>query len=145
MRNELGRRLWIIAALLLGASLVRAQVEQDKPNPTGEPLYRVYCSNCHGDSGRGDGPMASLLKVSPANLRLIRTRNGGVFPSEEIRRTIEGREVVPGHGEREMPLWGFAFQQMDLDVDQEEEVQKRIAALIDYLESIQEPATGVKK
>lgn len=136
------RQSFLLAALLLSASLGRAQVEQYKPNPTGELLYRVYCSNCHGESGKGNGPMARILRVKPADLRLIRARNGGVFPSQEIHRTIDGREVVRGHGSGEMPLWGLAFQQLDLDANQEREVEKRITALTDYLESIQELATG---
>ena len=31
---------------------------------TGEELYQQYCSDCHGETGRGDGPLASRLSTS---------------------------------------------------------------------------------
>ena len=34
----------------------------------GEPLYAANCTECHGVSGRGDGPLASRLAVKPADL-----------------------------------------------------------------------------
>ena len=33
----------------------------------GKKLYLTYCSSCHGDSGKGDGPAARSLPVKPAN------------------------------------------------------------------------------
>jgi hypothetical protein len=125
---------------LAGTGPVRA--EEHRPHATGELLYRIYCLNCHGESGKGDGPMARILRVKPADLRRIRSRNGGAFPTDEVHRTIDGRQAVDGHGSREMPLWGLVFQQADLDASQEEEVRARIAALIEHLESLQEPARG---
>jgi cytochrome c553 len=29
--------------------------------------YKIYCSRCHGDSGRGDGADAGTLKTHPRN------------------------------------------------------------------------------
>jgi high-affinity iron transporter len=34
----------------------------------GEEVYRRNCEGCHGDLGRGDGPMASGLDPAPSNL-----------------------------------------------------------------------------
>lgn len=33
----------------------------------GEALYRVYCTQCHGLTGRGDGVNAATLAVKPRN------------------------------------------------------------------------------
>ena len=33
----------------------------------GKKLYLTYCSSCHGDGGKGDGPAARSLPVNPAN------------------------------------------------------------------------------
>jgi cytochrome c oxidase cbb3-type subunit III len=33
----------------------------------GKKLYVTYCSSCHGDNGKGDGPAAQSLPVKPAN------------------------------------------------------------------------------
>lgn len=56
-------------ALLLSASLfifgVRVVSAQDRAQ--GKKLYLMYCANCHGESGTGDGPAAKSLPVKPAN------------------------------------------------------------------------------
>jgi len=44
---------------------------------------------------------------------------------------------VAEHKEREMPRWGFAFQEPGSDADQRDEVRARILQLIYYIESAQ--------
>ena len=105
----------------------------------GEVSYRVYCLNCHGVEARGDGPMAEVLKVRPADLTRLRTEADGTFPREELREVIDGRRDVLGHGRREMPIWGLAFRERGRDSDQEAEVRARIDDLLAFLESIQVP------
>ncbi len=34
----------------------------------GQEIYQKYCMECHGESGRGDGPRAPLLAPRPGNL-----------------------------------------------------------------------------
>ncbi len=62
----MGKRLFCIfacsALLLVGAGATRAQNQAE-----GKKLYLTYCSSCHGDSGKGDGPAAQSLPVKPAN------------------------------------------------------------------------------
>lgn len=106
----------------------------------GAALYEVYCANCHGVAGVGDGPTAKILSVRPADLTRIAERNGGEFPFERVRRTIDGRNGVRGHGRSGMPIWGLAFQQLDQVTNQEREIQARILQLTRYVESIQTPA-----
>ena len=33
--------------------------------------FRLYCASCHGTSGKGDGPLASSMKIPPADLTQI--------------------------------------------------------------------------
>jgi mono/diheme cytochrome c family protein len=33
----------------------------------GKKTYLTYCSGCHGESGKGDGPAAASLPVKPAD------------------------------------------------------------------------------
>ena len=54
---------------------------------------------------------------------------------ERVRRIIDGREVE-AHGDREMPVWGDAFKALR-GGRSEEDVRARIAAILDYLASIQ--------
>jgi mono/diheme cytochrome c family protein len=101
--------------------------------------YRVYCQNCHGADAKGQGHLASLMKVQPADLTQISKKHGGTFPSEDVHKAIDGREEVLAHGDREMPIWGQALTGND------EEVQRKIQQLVAYLESIQEKGGTAKK
>ncbi len=109
----------------------------------GQTSYEVFCHGCHGESGRGDGPLADLLKVVPSDLTRLTEKYGGEFPAEHVARAIDGREDVRGHVPRGMPVWGLGFQSFSRDSNQEEEVQARILDLVTYLRSIQatEPPT----
>ncbi len=50
---------------------------------------------------------------------------------------IDGRTEVKAHGSREMPIWGFSFQDPGRTDDQETEVRERILDLVEYLKTIQ--------
>lgn len=102
----------------------------------GAALYRTYCASCHGESGRGDGPIAEHLRVPPADLTQITRRNQGVFPDEKVRKAIDGREVYRSHGTSEMPVWGDALSRTSAMYD-EESVQQRIDALVAHVEELQ--------
>jgi len=55
-------------------------------------LYAQRCLNCHGPSGRGDGPTAANLPVRTPDFRETVQRKS----SSQIRRVIaEGRGMMP--------------------------------------------------
>lgn len=103
----------------------------------GGGLYRSYCASCHGETGRGDGPIAAHLKPRPTDLTQIAKRNKGKFPADRVSQLIDGRQVVKPHGNSQMPVWGDAFSKTTNDSD-EASIKARIAALVAYLESLQE-------
>jgi nucleotide-binding universal stress UspA family protein len=107
-----------------------------KMTSAGAELYRTYCAVCHGDAARGDGPLASSMSRKPADLTEIAKRNGGVFPSELVFRTIDGKKPVRGHGGPDMPVWADAFARSRHGGDAEK-VKQMIQSLVDFLESIQ--------
>jgi hypothetical protein len=61
-----------------------------------------------------------------------------MFPSERVQRIIDGRDVA-SHGDPSMPVWGDAFRRASPKAS-DETVSARIAALVRYLQSIQERA-----
>lgn len=144
------RMTWLGAAVLAGlfaAALVwTAAAETPDPEAIarGKLTYRVYCSNCHGREAEGDGELAELLIVEPADLTRIKARYDGEFPEDWISRKIDGREKVRGHGMEEMPVWGLTFRDRSRPSDQEEEVKAKIHELVAFLMSIQkeQEATG---
>jgi mono/diheme cytochrome c family protein len=129
----------LLVALLASASATAAQTPS-APDPAaasgGRFMFRVYCTTCHGAEARGDGDLASQLKVKPANLTEIAKRNGGEFPFDLVVQIIDGRRKVKGHGGGDMPVWGDAFHVTEAG-HTEEEVQKRINSLAHFLWSIQ--------
>ena len=126
-------------AALAPASALEAQVESsdDVRIAEGSKTFRAYCASCHGFTGKGDGVMADILKVPPADLTKIAARRGGDFPDDEIHAIIDGREDVRGHGSREMPAWGDAFKYTD-ETEDEAVVAEKITQLVYFLKSIQE-------
>jgi mono/diheme cytochrome c family protein len=102
----------------------------------GVELYKAYCATCHGPDAKGKGPMASSLKTPPPDLTRIAIRNRGVFPIMRVEKIISGEEQPsPGHGTREMPVWGPIFSQITHDVDLG---RVRIDNLARYLRDIQQ-------
>jgi mono/diheme cytochrome c family protein len=105
---------------------------------SGAELFERYCAACHGDSGRGDGPVAaSLVKVVP-DLTRLSARAGGEFPAMQVAEMIDGRSPVVAHGTRRMPVWGFEFWiEEGGDIEAEGRAREMIGRLIEYLESLQ--------
>lgn len=137
-----------MALFLLGAPSTQSagqdQADATAAGSSAEYAFGLYCANCHGESGRGDGPKTFGLSVPPPDLTRLSERNGGVFPRERLEAIIDGREQLRTHGEREMPVWGLWFK-MEAEENlggaegDEGTVQRRITGLIDYLETMQEP------
>jgi hypothetical protein len=113
--------------------------QRDVMQMSGLEMYESLCSSCHGVGGEGDGPVAPLIKIHVPDLTHIAKRDGGEFPTEDVRRTIDGRFDRPAHGPRDMPVWGWQFYRSDSVKDPAE--RARVDALIDrlvvYLRSIQ--------
>jgi mono/diheme cytochrome c family protein len=107
----------------------------------GSDLYRNYCVTCHGKAGHGDGALADMLKKRPPDLTVFSRNNGGVFPAELVKKIVDGRQPVAGHGGKDMPVWGDAFKSAHGGGD-EAAVQERIDALVRHLETLQVKATN---
>jgi nucleotide-binding universal stress UspA family protein/mono/diheme cytochrome c family protein len=136
--------LILVAGLMLFPLAVTPAAAQDAVTPQpavtqhvpGAELFRTYCAVCHGDAARGDGPLASSMTRKPANLTEIASRNGGLYPSELVFRTIDGKRPVRGHGGADMPVWGDAFAR-SRDGGDPDRVKRMIQSLVDFLETIQ--------
>jgi mono/diheme cytochrome c family protein len=132
-------------AMLLGAGLLLGSVAsglaQDQPDQQvigeGKSDFSWHCSACHGESGKGDGPMAKMLIKPPADLTAIARANGGTFPFWRVYHVIAGKTPVPGHETFQMPdfwrrfsgdekEWGFLPPHV------------RVLELTHYVQSLQE-------
>jgi mono/diheme cytochrome c family protein len=123
-------------ALTLTVVLLAALQAQPAEEDLGARLFFNHCAACHGESAEGDGPVAAAMRVTVPNLRTLTMRSAGVFPTEAVRAYIDGRETTAAHGDRQMPIWGDVFRGPQRGTSQRT-VRRRIAALADFIESIQ--------
>jgi len=127
--------LVLVAPVFLGAAQSEQEAKQ-KRLTIGSSLFRTNCASCHGVDGKGEGPVADQLKFAPSDLTTIARRNGGEFPLDEMRRMIDGRMSVKGHGATDMPVWGDAFKKPE-EKYSAKKAQEKIGYVLEFMESFQ--------
>jgi mono/diheme cytochrome c family protein len=126
----------LFVAMLLAMS--NAGLADEVPDLSGAELYQHLCASCHGARGRGNGPVARTLKPGVPDLTRIASRNGGTFPVEQVRLSIDGQTELAVHGTRDMPVWGWQLYGIEgEDPVRRERAADLIGRLVAYLESIQ--------
>jgi mono/diheme cytochrome c family protein len=144
------RRRHATALAAIGLGLLLAGAAQAREMGMGELEFRNSCAQCHGLSGKGDGPVAQYLTPPPADLTTLQKDNGGVFPVSRVYAVIDGTGAEGAHGERAMPIWGDRYAAgMSQEVDPQgvtgpftsEEIQAlvrtRILSLVEYISTLQ--------
>ena len=126
-------RVATVAVVVVALWASGPTADAQSPANSGSGTFSLYCATCHGQSAKGDGPMASVLNRRPADLTRIAARNGGTFPSDLVAKIIDGRSPAKGHGGGDMPIWGDAFAKSADPTP----VADKIGRLVTYLESIQ--------
>lgn len=58
-------------------------------------LYTEYCAQCHGDTGKGDGPEAAMYKTKPADFTDAHMMSE-MTDGEIYYKMTEGRRPMPG-------------------------------------------------
>ena len=127
------------ALTLLAACATTSPDERSVEQLSGLEMYQRLCSSCHGPGGHGDGPVSSLIKIRVPDLTRMALQDGGEFPAEDVRWTIDGRWDRRAHGARDMPVWGWQLYDSSSTNDAQERatVDSMIARLVEYLRSIQ--------
>jgi hypothetical protein len=106
---------------------------------SGREMFLRFCSPCHGEDAKGDGPVALFLRPRPPDLTIL--ARTGRFDEDRLAAVIDGREVVQPHGTRQMPVWGTIFEEQLLGhEDRAAEGRARTKELVAYLRTIQETA-----
>jgi mono/diheme cytochrome c family protein len=129
-----------LRSLALAAGLLAVGCSsQYTEEPSGREVYLRHCASCHGDAGKGDGPVAASLRRPPSDLTTIARRSGGRFDEVQVMQVIDGRTLVAEHGSRAMPVWGVVFEQ-ELEGEPYSGYTSLLRSrnLTDYLRSIQQ-------
>ena len=126
----------LVVLVLAGAVFVAMAATLSGGSATGGYTYKTYCATCHGAQGKGDGQLAKILTVKPADLTRIAARNDGKFDADQVRARIDGRTAMLPHGPSDMPIWGDAFA-LSEQTGGEAAVRQRIDDLVDYLRTLQ--------
>ena len=124
-----------LAAICVFAGVASISTAGEPSQP--KALYLRYCSACHGDGGKGDGPVSGFLEKKPTDLTQIAKKAGGKFPYLETMKAIDGRTTIRAHGDPAMPVWSESFQR-ETTSDGYVYVRGQLMLITDYIESIQE-------
>lgn len=131
----MNRIIFVIACWATATSVWADPVED------GAKLFADACATCHGSNAKGDGPMAQVLSVAPADLTQISINNEGTFPTARIIRIIDGTTLLTAHG-TPMPLFGTLFRGPSQHVvdpyGNEFIAPQSIVDVVTWLETIQE-------
>jgi mono/diheme cytochrome c family protein len=131
----------VLFTLATFTAMNTASAQDTSLQATGAMEYRISCATCHGQDGRGGGPLSSVLKTKPTDLTQLSKNNHGAFPFLKILQIIDGRVEISAHGTREMPAFGGRYEE---EIGQtygpfgsETVVRARILELVYYLQTLQ--------
>ena len=108
---------------------------------TAKQDFDTNCASCHGVDGKGHGQALYVIpQVKPPDLTLLSKANGGVFPTDRVYKSIDGRNGIPSHERFDMPFWGTTFQRegQEFTPASEAAVRARITKIVNYVKSIQQ-------
>lgn len=132
------RSIGILAAAIVAVAAVSASAGgQGGAVYGGGNDFQAYCAPCHGAGAKGDGPIANSFRKKPADLTKLAARNNGTYPADVVLKTIDGKNLVSGHGGPDMPTWGDVFSKSSESIGAEA-ARVRIETLVKYLETLQD-------
>lgn len=111
-----------LALVLVGSSSALLMAQPSDGPDRGRMIYREHCMECHGETGKGDGPRAPFLSPRPGNLVSAAT---SAKTDTELLRTI-----AQGKPRTAMPAW-----QDRLALDDQQAALRYIRSLVQFSRS----------
>ncbi len=107
----------IVLLSLLCMSVSKLWAADPPPAYEGRRLYVSYCQLCHGTDGKGGGPLAVAMDISPADLTTtVRSRSDTILTKIITGR---GRQTITGRDRHNllsdaMPEWKNIFNKSQI-------------------------------
>ncbi len=101
-----------LAALLLpGASHAAGDLA------AGQTTFTMFCASCHGDGGKGDGPVGQVLQPPPRDLSLgdfaFDTDGDGTAGTDTDLMNVISNGAAEYGGSDQMAPWGASLSEDD--------------------------------
>lgn len=113
------RTRWSLAALGLAAGALIAPNAGAGDADAGKTVYQTYCMSCHGESGKGDGPVGAALNPHPRDFSVGAFKydaNGDGKPGEDADlKMIVANGAAAYGGSPLMAPWGGALSDEDIE------------------------------
>ena len=133
MKKQLIAEGFTLGLVVMGLSIAYAADAN-----SGKEMYLQYCSSCHGQDGKGSGSVSAFLKVKVPDLTLLKKKNKGIFPIDQVMFAIDGRRKLRAHGDPAMPVWGESFIAEVTDPKSSEvKVAAKEKAIAEYVATLQ--------
>ena len=122
-KNQISKCAILLVLIYVSCGTVFADVV-NRAADAGKIEYQRSCENCHGVSGKGDGPYAARLLIKPADITVLAKNNNGSIPIPSI-----------------MPIWGNRYRSesiFEFGPDNSQTfVRGRIFELLIYIDTLQ--------
>ncbi len=112
-----------LALVLFGSGSALLMAQPSDVLDRGQTIYREHCLECHGETGKGDGPKAPFLSPRPGNLVSAAI---SAKTDKELLRTI-----AQGKPRTAMPAW-----QDRLAVEDQQATLQYIRSLVRFSRSV---------
>ena len=83
----------VSTALLLGFAVqgsVFAASSKEEAIKKGYEHYKIFCINCHGKNADGKGALAASMKITPADLTLLKQSDPDTCIAERVLKAVSG-------------------------------------------------------
>ena len=123
----------------IAMSLGIAGCAPEEQTNTARNDYMTFCADCHGHSGKGDGPAAAGMTPKPVDITRLAATNGGKFNKLGAMQHITGYTM--GRSESPMPVFGDQLDGRTVMYDAGDgkpvATSARLVQLVEYVERMQ--------